>query len=77
MRSALQAARNAEYEKIVEQREDLRVRLRNWPAKVWGHDVLGAEGRQAAEKVLDACGHSPRPRGPGDHRGSAESVTVG
>ena len=82
VRSAFQAARNDEYEEIVDRCEDFLhqvkkeyadnhftyaeleenevdlVKLRNWFAKVRERDVFDADGRQAAEKALDACEQS-------------------
>ena len=82
VRSAFQAARNDEYEEIVDRCEDFLqqvqkeytanhatyaeleenevdlVKLRNWFAKVRERDAFGADGRQPAEKALDACEQS-------------------
>ena len=82
VRSAFQAARNDEYEEIVDRCEDFLhqvqkeytdnhftyaeleenevdlVKLRNWFAKVRERDAFGADGRQAAEKALQACEQS-------------------
>jgi hypothetical protein len=79
---AFQAARNDEYEEIVDRCEDFLqqvkkeyadnhftyaeleenevdlVKLRNWFAKVRERDAFDADGRNAAEKALEACGES-------------------
>jgi Fe-S-cluster formation regulator IscX/YfhJ len=79
---AFQAARNDEYEEIVDRCEDFLqqvkkeyadnhftyaeleenevdlVKLRNWFAKVRERDAFDADGRQAAEKALEACTES-------------------
>jgi hypothetical protein len=82
VRAAFQAARDDEYEEIVDRCEDFLqqvskeyaadhftyaeleenevdlVKLRNWFARVRERDVFGADGRQAAEKALEACARS-------------------
>ena len=79
---AFQAARNDEYEEIVDRCEDFLqqvkkeyaenhftyaeleenevdlVKLRNWFAKVRERDAFDADGRNAAEKALEACEES-------------------
>jgi DNA-binding transcriptional regulator PaaX len=79
---AFQAARNDEYEEIVDRCEDFLqqvkkeyaehhftyaeleenevdlVKLRNWFAKVRERDAFDADGRNAAEKALEACAES-------------------
>ena len=79
---AFQAARNDEYEEIVDRCEDFLqqvkkeyadnhftyaeleenevdlIKLRNWFAKVRERDAFDADGRNAAEKALEACAES-------------------
>src|SRR5215831_16262862 len=55
VRNAFQAARNDEYEEIVDKCEVVLVKLRNWFAKVVERDAFGADGRAATERALEAC----------------------